>query len=201
MPTQQEIDDAAALVLADAFADYPLFATALTDRVRRHAALPLLWRDVLGHMRDGGPVTVDLVERDDRTVGAAVWISDAMFDDTLRTVLKGRYLRFAATAGLRPALRLLRIQNGIDALHQRVVTEHHSYLLAIGVLPGWQGQGIASELLQRGLARADERQLPVYLETQSAVNVAVYRHFGFEVPLEHEADGVHTWAMLRPAQR
>ena len=51
-------------------------------------------------------------------------------------------------------------------------------------------------------AIADEQGLPCYLETETADNVAYYRHHGFEVRSEwdlataHER-GPHLWGMLR----
>jgi hypothetical protein len=49
---------------------------------------------------------------------------------------------------------------------------------------------------------ADEQGLPCYLETETAANVAYYRHHGFEVRSEwtlatDDADGPHMWGMLR----
>ncbi len=77
---------------------------------------------------------------------------------------------------------------------------HHMYLALLAVDPSHHGKGYASVLLKPMLERLDKDRLPAYLETQNTENVAMYRHFGFE--LVHEAVFPKTtfpiYCMLRP---
>lgn len=86
-----------------------------------------------------------------------------------------------------------------SSLHRRCVPSPHWYLGLIGVDPTFQGRGYASALLRAMLARIDEEHLSCYLETFSEKNVAIYRHYGFEVAEKGLVPGsrVTMWAMLR----
>ena len=76
----------------------------------------------------------------------------------------------------------------------------HWHLGPIGVHPLLQGRGIGKALLQSFLAMADEQRLPVYLETDVDLNVALYEKFGFKVIAEEELIGINNRFMWRDAQ-
>ena len=84
----------------------------------------------------------------------------------------------------------------VQALHP--VTPHF-YLQIIGVDPRAQGRGIARLLLDNVMTQCDRSALPVYLETCNPANVALYRHFGFEVlhELTLPDRGPTVWCMWR----
>ncbi|SDH27795.1 Acetyltransferase (GNAT) family protein [Sinosporangium album] len=79
----------------------------------------------------------------------------------------------------------------------------HLYLQFLGVHPDSQGLGIGSSLLARGLTRADDAGLPVFLEAGSPQNVRLYERHAFE-PLGDPIvfpDGPTIWPMLREPRR
>jgi ribosomal protein S18 acetylase RimI-like enzyme len=84
-------------------------------------------------------------------------------------------------------------------LHRRHAPRAHWYLSQIGVEPARQGQGLGSALLGPMLARMDGENVPCYLETSKAANVAFYQKYGFAVVADGDAvaGGPHVWAMLR----
>lgn len=65
------------------------------------------------------------------------------------------------------------------------------YIQSIGVRKSGQGKGIGKRMLNVAIAAADKLEVPIFLETESEGNVAMYRHFGFEnaETLELSADG------------
>ena len=65
------------------------------------------------------------------------------------------------------------------------------YIQSIGVRKSGQGKGIGKRMLSMVIATADKLEVPIYLETESEGNVAMYRHFGFEEveTLELAVDG------------
>ena len=73
------------------------------------------------------------------------------------------------------------------------------YLSHIGVDPERQGQGLGSELMRDGLARADDQGVPTWLETSRADNAAYYGRFGFRTVVDEDAPdgGPHIWFMRR----
>lgn len=80
--------------------------------------------------------------------------------------------------------------------------DDHWHLNMLGTHPDWQRRGIGGELLRHTFAIADAADLPCYLETETAENVAYYRHHGFEVRGEWDvavpdSEGPHMWGMLR----
>jgi ribosomal protein S18 acetylase RimI-like enzyme len=73
------------------------------------------------------------------------------------------------------------------------------YLSHIGVAPERQREGLGSELMHDGLARADSDGVPIWLETSRAENAAYYERFGFRTAVDEDAPdgGPHIWFMRR----
>jgi ribosomal protein S18 acetylase RimI-like enzyme len=85
---------------------------------------------------------------------------------------------------------------------QHTPGESHWYLNMLATHPDWQRQGIGAALMETVFAIADEQGLPCFLETETAANVAYYRHHGYEVRSEWDLGidgepGPHMWGMLR----
>ena len=87
------------------------------------------------------------------------------------------------------------------ALDAHTPAEPHWYLQMVGTHPDWQRRGIGSALITEGLGWAARDGVGAYLETETAENVAYYRHLGFEVRTEWDvgAGGPHMWGMWHPA--
>ena len=80
--------------------------------------------------------------------------------------------------------------------------EPHWYLNMLATHPDWQRQGLGAALMEAVFEIADEQGLPCFLETETAANVAYYRHHGYEVRSEWDLAidgeaGPHLWGMLR----
>ena len=95
----------------------------------------------------------------------------------------------------------------VDAFRKAADAHHpkdkpHFYLMAIGVDPRFQGQGLGSALLESTLAKIDAKGLPSYLESSSPKNVPLYRRHGFEVTKEFRPtpDAPPLWGMWRAAK-
>ena len=127
--------------------------------------------------------------------GASVWAPEGQWRespaDTARVVGRG------FVGALPHPIRALR---GLLSLEHHHPREPHVYLAAIGVRPGSQGQGLGSALLKPGLAYADARGLPCYLESSNERNVPLYERHGFEVRALHHmpGGGPPMWLMWRP---
>ena len=89
--------------------------------------------------------------------------------------------------------------DAMQAVHHRVLTTPHMYLLLLGIDPSQQGRGLSTPLLQPSLDLFDQQGLPCYLDTHNPNNVSLYQRFGFEVVHEGDIPGtsVQHWAMLR----
>jgi ribosomal protein S18 acetylase RimI-like enzyme len=106
-------------------------------------------------------------------------------------------LRLVLTRGLKVIPRLQAVQETMEKYHPR---EPHYYLQSIGARQDCQGQGVGSALLKQVTPLCDADQLPAYLESSNAANVALYERHGFEVVNEERIgdDGPPMWFMLRP---
>jgi ribosomal protein S18 acetylase RimI-like enzyme len=73
------------------------------------------------------------------------------------------------------------------------------YLFLLGVVPEHQKKGFGKKLLTDLLDACDIRKLPVYLETETEVNVRMYERFGFKVLKEIVLDRLEVplWEMIR----
>ena len=77
--------------------------------------------------------------------------------------------------------------------------ERHWLLDQLAVEPAAQGRGIGGAMLRFAISRAVADDLPLYVETGTAANVAWYERFGFRVVVEGDAPGggPHVWFMRR----
>jgi len=75
----------------------------------------------------------------------------------------------------------------------------HAYLQIIGVASEDQGKGHGSKLIKELTALTDEVKIPIYLETETEVNVKIYEHFGFKVLEQMNLAVIDQpmWAMIR----
>ena len=123
-----------------------------------------------------------LVFLTDNGKGAAIWkqVPAASGVPLLTNV------RFAVRMGLRAMQRIIGMENFLEK--QRPAQQPYWYLWMLGVLPDHQGQGLSSELLKPMLDRATENGIPVYLETATNPNVALYERKGFSVYQQHQPD-------------
>jgi GNAT superfamily N-acetyltransferase len=65
-----------------------------------------------------------------------------------------------------------------DVLQER--DNNSWYLVYLGTRPGARRRGLARALVEHITEKADEQQVPVYLESSKAMNVPIYTKFGFE---------------------
>lgn len=104
-----------------------------------------------------------------------------------------------ALAGPAPVARAMRVDAAMAGSHPR---EPHLYLWLLAAHPDAQRRGVGRALLQDVAREADERELPVYLETFTPANVPYYASFGFGIDEVHEdvVRGATLWRMTRPAR-
>jgi len=185
--------DAAAAVLADAFADYPwtrwtIDADAHGQRVEDLQRL-CLNRLALPY----GEVWLACDEAD-AVLSVAVWTlpqsapPPAELDEMgeVQATLEGdrHEASVAAEAFVAPL---------------RPATPHY-YLGAVGTRRDRQRQGLATAVLTPILERADRGGEPAFLETSAPDNVSFYERLGFVVVTETAVPdgGPYVWTMLRP---
>jgi GNAT superfamily N-acetyltransferase len=191
-------DEAALLgeVLADAFAEDPVFAWLIPPQLRgRDNRMRTFFTSMSrGYLRQGKPcyLTSD-------ASAAALWATPKTWampfsQLILEAVPNGLAFR-------RNLLRALGTQTQIERLHAERSTPHW-YLGYLGTRHDRQGQGLGTQMLQEVLASADSDGVPAYLESSNERNLSVYERNGFRVIGELQAlgRGPTIWRMWREPQ-
>ncbi len=189
----------AAEVVAKAFQEYPLSAYFEPDVAKRKKRQTGIYHMLLRSAISYGEVYAISLKME----GVAVWqLCDGGRLPGKRRFSLAKFFRFLFT-DKEARKRQKTFFEYYAEVRERVVPRRYWYLQILAVDPAYQGQGLARRLLEPMLARADREGLPCYLETQLEKNVALYKHFGFEVADEGIIPGsnIRSWAMLRKNER
>ena len=71
------------------------------------------------------------------------------------------------------------------------------HLDTLGVLPGLQGKGVGSRMMEFYCTRIDEDSVAAYHETDAPETVGFHEKFGFKVTGKEEMIGFDNWYMWR----
>ena len=180
--------ESAAEVLARAFVDDPVIRYVANGYDRLPVSAGVL-RPILRHGMKHGRVW-GVIE------GGAVHAASIWFPPTEQPA------EFQEHFEIEPgALERMDTFNGwADAVHHQAINGAHWYLEIVGVVPGSQGRGLGTRLVRHGMALAALDALPVYLNTTSRANVALYSSLGFRVMAERRVSAqLRLRGMVLPA--
>jgi ribosomal protein S18 acetylase RimI-like enzyme len=188
-------DEAALLgeVLADAFAEDPVFAWLIPPQLRgRDKRMRTFFTSMSrGYLRQGKPcyLTSD-------ATAAALWAAPGAWAMPLSQIILE-----AAPNGVafrRYLFRALRTQMHVERLHAGQ-SRPHWYLGYLGARRDRQGQGLGTQMLREVLAGLDNDGVPAYLESSNERNLPLYERNGFRVVGELQAlgHGPTIWRMWR----
>ena len=120
-----------------------------------------------------------------------------IFKISLKEFIFGSFLFFKV--GPRSLLRMMKYQEWSSKLKKESIADPYWYLGVVVVDPDCQGKGFASKLIKPMLAKADEQNHKVYLETQNPNNIPIYEKYGFVTVSEHKIPGsdVFHYIMVR----
>ena len=82
--------------------------------------------------------------------------------------------------GIGLLLRSLRYERNCRMEKRRNAPRDAWYCMCFAVSPEMQGQGVGAGLIRPVLELLEQRNIPLYLETHSHVNVSFYEHLGLE---------------------
>lgn len=185
----------AGAVLGRAFRDDPLWRAAFPDPDKR----PVWLTAMFTALAQATVAARGLAETNTDVDAVALWLPPGK-DIGLWAMAKSGFAlpRFAMTLPAPDRKRMMAVLRQIDNRKKALMPGPHWYLSAIGVDADRQGEGLGSNLVRAGIRRADNDNVPVYLETETTGNVAFYQHLGFDVIEEITAIGldVPLWLML-----
>ena len=180
--------EGAAQVLARAFVDDPVIRYVAKDRDRLPVSAGVL-RPILRHGLTHGRVW-GVIE------GGVVQAASIWFPPTEQPA------EFRERFEIEPdALeRMGTFNHWAEAVHHRAISGAHWYLEIVGVAPESQRRGLGTRLVRHGMALASLDALPVYLNTTSKANVALYSSLGFRVMTEERVSAqLRLRGMVLPA--
>jgi acetyltransferase (GNAT) family protein len=170
--------EAAAHLLARAFASDPFMVYAMPSSQRRSRVLPVLFRIIVRYcLRYGAIYATSNLD------GVACCLPPG------QTATIGRLALISVSApplqlGLTGLRRFLRVSTVAERAHTQAAPGAHWYLWALGVDPACQGRGRGCQLVRTVLRQARARDLPCYLDTENPRNVPFYQRLGFRLVSE-----------------
>jgi GNAT superfamily N-acetyltransferase len=194
-----QVDDAGR-ILAQAFLGEKMFSYVLCDdsEKRLRATIPVFRALVRAHLPYGGVHSAML---GDKLVGVAVRLppehNPLRGRESLRFNLRIMPAMLRLLTRCRGARHLIRIIGEFDKIKPQ--DKPYWYMVAIGVEPLYQRQGIGTRLTQETLDRADATGVGCYFETAGDRTKAIYLKRGFSVLKEIEPmpGGPTVWTMWR----
>ncbi len=183
--------------LARAFHDDPIVLYLFRRERRRPAAIRAFMAGALGDALPFDEVHAAVDGTD--VLGIAAWLPPRANPQSVRRQLR-QLPSLARVATIAPGAAVgLRMIAAMQRVHPH---DEHWYLHTLGVDPADQGRGLGGRLLEPVLARADDADLPCYLETAKEKNLAWYARHGFATrsELRPTKTGPPVWTMWRDAR-
>jgi GNAT superfamily N-acetyltransferase len=192
--------DEVAVVATEAFTDDPFFTFLSPRENLRRRGLAIYWRAAVAALGARG-LTLGVRRDDGRLVGVAAFVRPGCYPLPIMTQVRQAGSAFWALVA-RPAAIVAgsKYLLAIDTAHPR---EPLWYLEMLVVEPSAQRGGVGAALQDQVYRLADREQVPSYLETQKAENLAYYHRFGYETvdELHPVAKGPPLWTMRREPRR
>ena len=113
---------------------------------------------------------------DDNTA-VALWNTEKKEKVSLQYIV--RNLSFLFRAGLKTTKRCLEADKLIYAQYPK--NSRYCQLYLVGVLPEYQGKGLASTLMNLMIEEMEKKSIPMHLETANPHNVKIYMKKGFNI--------------------
>jgi ribosomal protein S18 acetylase RimI-like enzyme len=163
-------------VLSDAF-EYDLiwekvFTNESKDRKKRNACFEIPVRYCLKYGEVFAP--------SENLEGIAAWIPGNLADMTFPRIIRSGSLGSTLKMGARVAAKMKPAFMPIQRDRNEYMKEKsYIYLQIIGVALKSQGSGFGGRLLRALIEKSEKTGHPIYLETETEENVAMYEHFGF----------------------
>lgn len=161
----------AAAVLQKAFANDPVFDyLCRNDEYRGIAINNLFTTTFYQSFRHNLAYVVTHPSQSMNIAGVALWYPPHT------GAVVSTYGTWITFAGLWKLLRIALTGIRIELAHPK---EPCYYLFAVGIDPLAQGMKLAGKLLREHLTKADNENIPCYLENSNPKNTPVYEHLGF----------------------
>lgn len=171
-----QVDDAAA-ILARAFRSSPMFAYVFPDEADRAERSPGVFAQLLRYSRRVGAVATTAGTARGAIISWPVPTDEA----ALAAAPEDGLAAMPALLGEAAFARFITLVGHVDAHQEQVVPPPYWYVIALGVDPVAQRQGIGSALVRHHLAQAAAADLPAVLWTDTEHNVRFCHGLGMRL--------------------
>jgi len=186
----------AALVLADAFKEDPLFKSIFGDAEKNKYKYILIAKFMLRYCHKYG----DVYASSEKFEGImAITQDEYSYMSFWRMIRSGSIFPFLRI-GFKSFMKVAGSLGPIDEGRKKhMKNKSFAYLQIIGVASENQGKGYGGKLLREFIAVADEVKIPIYLETETGSNVNLYEQFDFKTLEKMNLPVINQpmWAMMR----
>ncbi len=186
-------------VLGEAFQEDPTWVHVIPDETERKKKLPIIFEYLMRYSLKYGHIYAPTEELE----GVISWVPDTTVEVSVWRLLRSGAFIAAFKMGRETGKRIEVLFKQIDNdRREHMRGTPYLYIQVVGVLPGFQGQGLGRKLLKAAFAKADTERLSVYLETETEKNMQMYLKYGFKILKEAiapEADFQY-WEMVRKPQ-
>ena len=186
----------AALVLADAFKEDPLFKSIFGDAEKNKYKYILIAKFMLRYCHKYG----DVYASSEKFEGImAITQDEYSYMSFWRIIRSGSIFPFLRI-GFKSFIKVAGALGPIDVARKKhMKNRSFAYLQIIGVASENQGKGYGGKLLREFIAVADEVKIPIYLETETESNVNLYEQFDFKTLEKMNLPVINQpmWAMMR----
>lgn len=183
--------------LAQAFSSAPDYSFILSGHPDKQRALSWFFGNFAAHL---SLVYGSIHVTDDGAAGILTFAPGK--SPSLLTLLRAGVLAFPRHFGWLGTYRAFSLGLHMEKQRLKLAPKPHWYVLAVGVTPDQQGQGLGYELVTRILRRAEADGVPCYLEAFEQHLVDHYERRGFRVVNKEQLPtGLTLWCLLRePSQ-
>ena len=192
---QHEDIERFATTLADGFSQYNMFKYICCGTYD-HDIMRLFWEVSLALLPDNAICIAD--SNDINSV--LVYIPPQSKDPSLLDYMKAGGMKMFFKFGIKRIIRLTRFNIEIEQAAKRYRTANDGYLMAFATRLDKQGQHYGKPLITALLNHLDASGESCYLETLEADDVALYKHFSFQLEGQKDSQmgNLTLFAMRRP---
>ena len=186
----------AALVLADAFKEDPLFKSIFGDAEKNKYKYILIAKFMLMYCHKYG----DVYASSEKFEGIMAITQDEYSYMSFGRIIRSGSIFPFLRIGFKSFIKVAGALGPIDVARKKhMKNRSFAYLQIIGVASENQGKGYGGKLLREFIAVADEVKIPIYLETETESNVNLYEQFDFKTIEKMNLPVINKpmWAMMR----
>ena len=189
----------AGMVLAEAFRDDPVWSRVFVEDYQHIKRIGGWFEGAVRYCMKYGEVYAP----SQKLEGVVNIIASEFSDLNMWRMLRSGSIKASLRMGLSLSIHAARMRAVFLPLEAdrraHMQGRPYLYIMTLGVDPSEQGKGYGSQLIEAAISLAKEKDQPIYLETETKQNVAMYERHGFKVVKKITLPMINQpmWEMIR----